>query len=136
MTRKPNKGKREKWDVNDWRGYNYAIHFEKQAFVKAMPETVRELYKRACELLPCPKLNLWGVGEYTREQEAQIFHVNLKLNLDVWYLNPWYCTDWGWNDLQKQWRELPELYPQTWVQVPEVVPLIHRGKAKKKVVPR
>jgi hypothetical protein len=134
MTRKPRNKKREKWNVNDWRGHNYMMHFEKHAYVQALPENVRKMYQRAGELIPCPKLNIWGVGEFEREQERFIFSVNRQLDLDIWYLNPWYCTDAGWSDFQKQWQQLPELVSSPCIPIADVIKKASKSQ-REKVVP-
>lgn len=89
---------------------NYVSHFKFRQTFKALPVEMQLLYQKFSVLLPRPVLDVWGAGGYTMdEMNGLIKLANSKGLPNCWMLVPWYATDEGWNDFQKQWQELPDV---------------------------
>lgn len=87
---------------------NYVYHFEHRKFVQSLSLDFQDRYRQAAERLPMERLNEFGVGIWSEDVTAFAWKLSVFNGLDFAYLSPWYCSEVGWANFQRQWAELPE----------------------------
>jgi hypothetical protein len=127
-------------EIYRWRAENYSHHFECRATVKSMDPVQVERYQRAVAELPkFPHLNVFGCDDWGQAEWDVIIGIAKHHTLDAWFINPWYLSEDGWAEFQRQWQELPdplprkiktESYPQPPVDKSELSTATRRKKAK------
>lgn len=103
MARKP-----IKIDIQKARAENYVTHFESRKYLKALPPELQMCYLSASQVTKVPRLNPYGADCYTDEDWKLIINLAQQRGLQAFYINPWYATDEGWTEFQRQWQELPD----------------------------
>ena len=90
---------------------NYVHHFECHKFMMANPEEEIKHYQHISQYVQAPILNPFGCDSYDEVQWNQIFKIATAEGLKAVYLVPWYLSEEGWQDFQKQWDQLPDVTP-------------------------
>lgn len=98
--------------IQQYRGSNYASHYEKRQMALTYPADFRaKIYRLIAESeLPAPVLNQWGCDSYNGAQMMLQIEIasRLQFSIPAYLINLWYWGDAGWEDFQAQWQALPE----------------------------
>ena len=119
-------------DIQRSRANWYEWHIQARDFIKALPAPERIRYENAALQLTPPALTIYG-GVPHNWPITEEFVAAARLGVDMNYVNPWYMTRAGWDELQRQWQLMPEpvdLYTEACVQVGDVVLTVHSADEK------
>lgn len=95
-------------DVQRARRDNYVAHFENRKYVATLPPELQMCYLSASQVIKTPQLNPYGADSYNDEDWTLIINLAQQRGLQAFYINPWYVSDEGWAEFQRQWQALPE----------------------------
>lgn len=101
-------------DVNEHRAENYQYHFQRRQLARVHPD--RENIAALVSALPKPTLNTYGVVSFEGKAAWPVnsqylrpyYDLGKKLGFDL-DLEYWYWSDAGWEEFERQWKELPEV---------------------------
>ena len=100
--------------INKARGENYISHFECRQFALSVDESLRVRVANALEVMPRPALNVFACVSMSYYFEPTTWQTIMQagrfLSMDASYLLWWYWSDAGWDEFQRQFKDLPELY--------------------------
>jgi len=99
-------------DIQKARSEWYPVHFDARKMAAAYPQQVQASVARMLEIVPRPRLNIYGGLYHGYFDDPQIWPEVLRIartsDHDVLLMVWWYWSDPGWADFQEQWKALPE----------------------------
>lgn len=114
-------------DIERARLANYSAHFECYTIAKTrFDQRTLELYQTLCQYVSPIRINIFGATERTDAELSALIDLANRYKVEGWFINHFYLTDSGWAEFQEVWNNLPVLVHRPCVQVPKVVPLVHR----------
>jgi len=103
----------------DW----YTFHYDKRQKAKTLSHDQLERYQYAASMITAARMTIYG-GVAHDWPPRQAYELAGQYKLDVNLVNHWYLSEAGWEEFQRQWKELPEpvdiLSPTSCVQIGEL----------------